>query len=166
MTPAAARTVLDAVIREQLREAWERGMDTAPCGVNALADTGAPDAFGAIALAADNYAAAIAAAHAGDGMPAPPTVVEDDDIVLVQCADTMLLPPGSHMRAARCLACAQPIGARPFTVFGIATVAGPPRTGDDIESDVFMVHADHWPMDPDALEATVARGLQSGASHR
>lgn len=59
MTSAAARTVLDAVIKEQLAEAYQRGMDAAPHGVNADADPNATHAFGAIALATDNYATAI-----------------------------------------------------------------------------------------------------------
>lgn len=60
MSPQEAREVLDAVVREQLREAWQRGMDTPPFGPNSLADGGAPKAFLVIGLAADAYAAAVA----------------------------------------------------------------------------------------------------------
>lgn len=59
MTSAAARTVLDAVIKEQLAKAYQRGMDAAPHGVNADADPDAISAFGAIAVATDSYATAI-----------------------------------------------------------------------------------------------------------
>jgi hypothetical protein len=55
-----AREKLDAAVREQLREAWERGLAAAPHGPGALADAGAPAGFAAIARAADDYAAAVA----------------------------------------------------------------------------------------------------------
>jgi hypothetical protein len=54
------REALDAVVREQLREAWERGMETAPHGVNALADKGAAGGFRAVERAVDDYLAAVA----------------------------------------------------------------------------------------------------------
>ncbi|HTM85002.1 MAG TPA: hypothetical protein VL179_08885, partial [Mycobacterium sp.] len=120
MTPAAARTILEAVIRKQLREAWQRGMDTAPHGVNALADKGAPAAFDAIAAAADNHAAAIAADRAPFPDPDRAVIAEEGDVVIVHCADTLQLAPGTGLRAIPCLACREPIGGKPFTVLGVA----------------------------------------------
>ena len=69
LTPDAARTALSATIRHQLREAWERGMETAPHGPHALADRGAPAAFEAIMRDADDLAAAIAALWSSRGCP-------------------------------------------------------------------------------------------------
>lgn len=63
------------VIRTELRGTWERGMDTAPHGVNALHDKGAPQAFEAIMEAADDLAAAIAALWSAKGRP--PAVAAD-----------------------------------------------------------------------------------------
>lgn len=60
MTAAQAREALEAVIREQLREAWERGLEVAPHSPNALADTGAPGAFRITLSAAFAYADALA----------------------------------------------------------------------------------------------------------
>lgn len=60
MNPRKARENLDAAVREQLREAWERGLATAPHGPNALADAGAPAAFDKVSRCADDYAAAVA----------------------------------------------------------------------------------------------------------
>jgi hypothetical protein len=60
LTPEAARVILHAVVRQELRAAWDRGLDSAPHGVNSLADAGAPGAFREITLAADAYAAAVA----------------------------------------------------------------------------------------------------------
>lgn len=59
LTPEAARTALGAVIRYELREAWERGLETAPRHPNALADVSAPQSYDAITLAVDAYMAAI-----------------------------------------------------------------------------------------------------------
>jgi hypothetical protein len=61
--PAQARAVLDAAIRVQLREAWERGIATAPNGPNSRADAGAGAGFDAVAKAADDYAASLALFH-------------------------------------------------------------------------------------------------------
>jgi hypothetical protein len=58
---ARAREHLDAAVREQLREAFERGLAAAPHGPGALADAGAPAGFGAVSRCADDYAAAVAA---------------------------------------------------------------------------------------------------------
>ena len=69
LTPEVARTVLADVIRTELRGTWERGMDTAPHGVNALADKGAPAAYETIMGAADDLAAAIAALWSARGCP-------------------------------------------------------------------------------------------------
>lgn len=165
MTPAAARTVMDAVIREQLRAAWDRGIDTAPQGVNALADKDAPGAFKAIIAAVDDYAAAVTAARALSPDTTRVTVAEEGDVVIVHCADTMQLAPGTGLRAIPCLACREPIGGKPFTVFGVAGLAGMPCRHDGIPSDVFLIHASHWPMDYADLQAVIERGMQCGADH-
>lgn len=60
MSAAQAREQLEAVIREQLREAWERGFATAPHGASALADSGAPGAYRITLDAAFRYADALA----------------------------------------------------------------------------------------------------------
>ena len=77
LTPETARTVLADVIRVELRGTWERGMDTAPHGINALSDRGAPQAFETIMEAADDLAAAIAALWSAKG--SPPAVATDTD---------------------------------------------------------------------------------------
>ena len=66
----AACAAVEETVREQLREAWQRGLDTAPHGVNALADAGAPDAFDAIMTKVNWYAAHVAA-YWRDRVPAP-----------------------------------------------------------------------------------------------
>jgi hypothetical protein len=65
-----ARDALDAAIREQLREAWERGLATAPHGVNALADQFASNAFSCIEWHVDDYVAALARLHGEGGKAA------------------------------------------------------------------------------------------------
>jgi len=60
-TPYAARQVLDATIRSELWDAYQRGMDAAPHGVNATTDPGAEGAFATIAAAVDENAMAIIA---------------------------------------------------------------------------------------------------------
>jgi hypothetical protein len=60
MTSSEAREQLDAVVREQLTNAWQRGIDTAPHSMAALANPDAGAMFRTVAAAADDYAAAIA----------------------------------------------------------------------------------------------------------
>lgn len=69
-TPEMARTALAATVRYQLREAWERGMATAPHGVHSLADDDAPVSFRAIMADADRLAEAVATVWAArNGCP-------------------------------------------------------------------------------------------------
>lgn len=60
MNAARARELLDAAVREQLREAFERGLAMAPHAATALTDAGAPAGFAVVSRAADDYAAAVA----------------------------------------------------------------------------------------------------------
>ena len=59
LTPEAARTALQATTRHELHQAWERGLDTPPRGVNADADAGATAGLEAVMAAADDLATAI-----------------------------------------------------------------------------------------------------------
>lgn len=68
-TPESARTVLEDVIRTELRGTWERGMDTAPHGVNALNDRGAPAAYEAIMEAVDDLVSAVVSLWREKGCP-------------------------------------------------------------------------------------------------
>lgn len=60
MNAARARENLEAAVREQLREAFERGLAMGSNAPGALADAGAPAGFDAVSRAADDYAAAVA----------------------------------------------------------------------------------------------------------
>lgn len=72
LTPTAARTALEATVRYQLHQAWERGLDTPPRGVHADADADADARFRAIMAAAEDYAAALVTVVAArNGCPPP-----------------------------------------------------------------------------------------------
>lgn len=60
MTPQEAREQLDAVIREQLTNAWQQGIDTVPHSMAALANPKAKAMFTTVEAAVYDYAAAIA----------------------------------------------------------------------------------------------------------
>lgn len=71
-TPTMARTALAATVRYQLHQAWERGLDTPPRGVNAGADAGADAGFNAVMAAVDELTTAVATvAAARNGCPPP-----------------------------------------------------------------------------------------------
>ena len=187
LTPDAARTALGATIRHQLREAWERGMETAPHGPHALADRGAPQAFEAIMRDADDLAASIAALWSARGGPpavddgteyddsvpgatawAPPDQVDeaaDGSLAVCHSAQSFTLIAGHRMRAAKCLICHLLIGSGQAALVGVAALAGDACRCGGVVSDLFLVHATHMPMDPDDLAAAVHRGLACRACH-
>lgn len=68
--PDGSYAVVEETVRVQLREAWERGLATAPHGVHALADSGAPAAFDAIMTEVSMYADAVVH-YWRDRVPAP-----------------------------------------------------------------------------------------------
>lgn len=69
-TPAMAHAALAATVRYQLREAWERGMATAPHGIHSLADDDAPASYRAIMAAVDELTTAVATVWAArNGCP-------------------------------------------------------------------------------------------------
>ena len=74
-TPDSARTVLEDVIRTELRGSWERGMDTAPQGVNAMYDRGAPAAYNAIMESVDDLVSSVVSLWREKGCP--PAVAAD-----------------------------------------------------------------------------------------
>lgn len=60
MHPDNQRMVLAQVVRNQLAAVYQRGVDTAPHGVNALADPHAKESFKAIMTAANDMAESVA----------------------------------------------------------------------------------------------------------
>ena len=181
LTPDAARTALGATIRHQLREAWERGMETAPHGPHALADRGAPVAFEAIMRDIDDYVTAITSrwrekeyppttttdTEPGDSDPMiglvepgePPAAVAGDSLTVCQSSQSFTFTAGHRMRAAKCLICHLLIGSGQAALVGVAALAGDACRCGGVVSDLYLIHACHVPLDPDALAAAVHRGL-------
>jgi hypothetical protein len=91
--------------------------------------------------------------------------VEPGDVAIVHCPETFTFLPGSRQRAAGCLLCGEMIGGRPVKVIGAAALAGDPCRCGGIVSDVFLIHADHYPLSAADLQAAIRRGLECGASH-
>jgi len=60
LTVTAARTVLAAVLREQLAACYARGVEAVPHGINALHDPQAPQAFAQIMTAVTDLTQAVA----------------------------------------------------------------------------------------------------------
>ena len=187
LTPETARTVLADVIRVELRGSWERGMDAAPHGVNALADKGAPAAYETIMEAADDLAAAIAALWSARGcppaaddgteyddsvpgtrVPAPPAPVDeaaDGSLAVCHSAQSFTLAAGHRVRAAKCLICHLLIGSGQAAVLGVAALAGNACRCGGVVSDLYLIHASHIPADADDLAAAVHRGLACPVCH-
>jgi hypothetical protein len=93
----------------------------------------------------------------------PDSVVRDGDIAVLHCSAAFTFAPGNRMRAARCLVCRELIGGQYTTVIGAAALAGDACDCGGVVSDVFLVHADHLPMDAEQLQAAIHRGLHCRA---
>lgn len=90
----------------------------------------------------------------------PAAVVGDYGVAIVHCAEAFTFVAGHRLRAASCLVCGQLIGGQFATLIGAAALMGDPCTCGGVVSDVFLVHADHLPMDSAELQAAITRGLQ------
>lgn len=187
LTPETARSILADTIRTELRGTWDRGIDTAPQGVRALNDRGAPAAFETIMTAADDLAAAIAALWSAKGLPpavdddteydgsvpgceayAPPAPVDEaleGSLAVCHSAQSFTLTSGHRMRAAKCLICHLLIGSGQAVLVGVAALAGDACRCGGVVSDLFLVHASHIPMDADDLAGAVHRGLACPVCH-
>lgn len=89
-----------------------------------------------------------------------PPGTTDGQIAVVICADAFRFAPGHELGASGCLICSNDIGEEPVTVLGVAALTGRPCGCGQVVSDVFLVHADHFPLPPGELQAAITRGLQ------
>ncbi|MGH9622529.1 MAG: hypothetical protein ACRD45_22830 [Bryobacteraceae bacterium] len=93
-----------------------------------------------------------------------PTVDDTGHIAIVYCNEAFTFDPGHRMRAARCLVCREMIGGQSATVIGAAALAGEACPCGGLVSDVFLAHADHFPMPPAELQAAIRHGLECGTN--
>ena len=89
-----------------------------------------------------------------------PGVDDSGHIAIIYCNESFTFDPGHRMRAARCLVCRDCIGGKPATVLGAAALAGQACFCGGLVSDVFLAHADHFPMPPAELQEAIRRGLE------
>ena len=89
-----------------------------------------------------------------------PTVDDTGQIAIIYCNEAFTFDPGHRMRAARCLICGECIGGQAATVLGAAVLAGEACRCGGLVSDVFLAHAEHFPMPPAELHAAIRRGLE------
>lgn len=93
-----------------------------------------------------------------------PHVDDRGQVVIVYCNEAFTFDPGHRMRAARCLICGDLIGGLSAAVVGAAALMGEACRCGGIVSDVFLVHADHFPVPPAELQAAIRRGLECSNS--
>jgi hypothetical protein len=93
-----------------------------------------------------------------------PHVDDRGQVAIVYCNEAFMFEPGHRMRAARCLICQECIGGQAAAVVGAAALMGEACRCGGIVSDVFLVHADHLPMEPAPLQAAIRRGLECSAN--
>jgi hypothetical protein len=94
-----------------------------------------------------------------------PRAAVDGSTAILACAEAFTFDPGNRLRASTCLVCGLMIGAQAATVIGVAGLAGDPCSCGGIVSDVFLVHAIHFPMPPSALDDAIQRGVKCTVEH-
>ncbi len=186
LTPQAASTVVDAVIREQLCAAWQRGIDAPPHSMSALTDIDARKSFQDIRDAVDDLTASVVSLwrdklgcpDSGQGVngdfisaadtqePATEVLTVDapDQVVVIAHHGLYLFDPGHRIRAGKCLTCRQPIGDQAAVLVTVVSFAQELCDCSCVEGDTFLMHAGHLPMPRETLTAAVSRALHCNAN--
>lgn len=94
-----------------------------------------------------------------------PRTARTGDLAVVNSVEAFVLETGHRLRAAPCLLCRQLIGGRRVAVVGLAALAGDACHCGAIGSDVFLIHASHFPVDSQHLSMALHRGMDCGLRH-
>jgi hypothetical protein len=94
-----------------------------------------------------------------------PRAVRDGDLAVVNSIEAFTLAAGHRMRAASCMLCHEAIGGKRVAVIGLAGLAGDACQCGGITGDLFVIHASHFPVDPQVITAALRAGVSCGLSH-
>lgn len=87
-------------------------------------------------------------------------------LMVVSSQGLFTFEAGHPMRRANCLACRRVLDGATVAVIGAAALAGEACPSGCVSADVFLVHADCFPTDGEAVIGLVALGLQCTLRHQ
>jgi hypothetical protein len=88
-----------------------------------------------------------------------PVSVEPDAVAITSCAESFTLAAGHPLRRAGCIVCRRALGGERAHLIGAAALDGPPCDCSGVVANVFLAHADHFPMPMAQLQETLNRAL-------
>lgn len=98
--------------------------------------------------------------------PASPVrVARAGDLAVVNSIEAFTLIPGHPMRGAACMYCHHLIGAERVAVIGLAGLGGDACSCSAIAGDVFLIHARHFPADPDLISRALREAVSCTLYH-
>lgn len=98
--------------------------------------------------------------------PASPTrVARVRDLVVVNSIEAFTLETGHPMRGAQCMLCHHLIGGDRVAIIGLGGLAGEACPCGAIPADLFLIHAAHFPVQPDVISTGLRRALTCRAYH-
>jgi hypothetical protein len=96
---------------------------------------------------------------------AVPRTVWTGDLAVVNSIEAFVLGSGHQLRGACCLLCAQLIGKRKVAIIGLAGLAGDACQCGAVCGDLFLIHAAHFPVDPQVIERALRQGMSCRTYH-
>lgn len=95
----------------------------------------------------------------------PGRIARPGDLAVVNSIEAFTLAPGHPLRGATCMFCHQLIGSARIAVIGLAGLGGDACSCSAITSDVFLIHAAHFPVDPDEISAALRKAVSCRIYH-
>lgn len=90
--------------------------------------------------------------------PVPPVrVARIGELAVVHSIESFTFTSGHPLRAANCMFCHMIIGGDQVAIIGLAGLAGDACDCGAIIGDVYLIHAAHFPVDPDKITVALRR---------
>lgn len=94
-----------------------------------------------------------------------PRTAHDGDLAVVNSIEAFVFAVEHPMRGALCVFCHLPVGTQKVAVIGLAALADDACDCGAISSDLFLIHAHHFPADPKQIEAVLRRAMSCQLRH-
>lgn len=86
------------------------------------------------------------------------------DVTVIMSGDSYRFAAAHRCRAGACLLCRKMIGGEAAVIVTAVALNDTPCLCGAVESDAFLLHASHLPLEPAELQAAIARGLECPSS--
>lgn len=94
-----------------------------------------------------------------------PRTAHVGDLAAVNSIESFILARGHQLRGANCVLCRNVIGGYRVAVIGLAGLAGDACRCGAICGDLFLIHAHHFPANPDDIEDALRTAMVCDTAH-